>query len=73
VPVVGLPPTRANATVDFSLETSYMSLDCSEWEVFGESDARLARYFNLWRCADPFRVGLGSGRVGFDPLQTHPA
>jgi hypothetical protein len=56
VPVVGLPPSRANVTADFSIETSYMSLNCSAWDVFQESDARLERYVNLWRSADPLRL-----------------
>jgi hypothetical protein len=37
---------------DFSLEVSYMLLDCAAWEVLGEGDARLACYLNLWHFAD---------------------
>jgi hypothetical protein len=56
VPVVGIPTSSANMTADFSIETSYMSLNCSAWDIFEESDARLERYVNLWRFADPLRI-----------------
>ncbi len=75
VPVIGLPAdaaaaTRrtykaddtANVTVDFSIETSYMELQCQPWEVFAEDSAEdLARYTpSVWRNKDPFRLNYDS-------------
>jgi hypothetical protein len=47
IPVVGL---REGPTVDFSLETSYMSLSCGAWHHLGTSSGSLLTYFGqIWR------------------------
>jgi hypothetical protein len=62
IPIVGLPPPTRNLTVEFSLETSYMSLGCLPWETFRPGDKRLAGYKRLWGSKNPFSA-LIEGKV----------
>ncbi len=59
VPVIGLSVRQTQESADFSLETSYISLECSAWETFWESDPRLEKYKRLWRGRDPLRIKTG--------------
>jgi hypothetical protein len=47
IPIVGLPGSTASLTTDFTIEVSYMSLDCSAWDTFPESDPCLAHYKHI--------------------------
>jgi hypothetical protein len=55
VPLIGLPPVHLQLAVDFTIQTSYMSLSCAAWETYRENDERLAAYKSVWRGWDPFR------------------
>jgi hypothetical protein len=70
IPVVGLPDALpANTTASFVFDTSYMTLTCAAWEVFGENDAaRLANYTGtVWRGRrDLFRHRKGESNWCFD-------
>jgi hypothetical protein len=57
VPVIGLPARQAQLVADFTLETSYMALECAGWETFRESESRAEKYKRLWRGQDPLRTG----------------
>jgi hypothetical protein len=56
VPVIGLQGQQAHVSVDFTLETSYMSLECASWEVFQESHPSLLKYKRRWLLRDPLRI-----------------
>jgi hypothetical protein len=62
VPVVGLHARQSDMSVDFSLETSYMSLDCAAWEEFPESHPVLAEFKRHWQSRDPLRNKPGDVR-----------
>jgi hypothetical protein len=60
-PIIGLPAANGNdnLTADFTLEASYMSLVCSAWDTFRESEQRLAYYKKIWKNHNPFRHAKG--------------
>ncbi len=55
-PVIGLSGRPAYMAADFTLETSYMTLECAGWETFSERSPRAERYKKLWRGQDPLRL-----------------
>ncbi len=59
LPIVGLPAPAANLTADFTAKVSYVSLACSVWDEFPQSDQRLARYKAHMRNHNPFRHPCG--------------
>jgi hypothetical protein len=62
IPVVGFPRSNEHLAIDFSMETSYLTLSCGAWETFREDDReRLARYKRWWEGVDPLRSDAGHG------------
>jgi hypothetical protein len=58
MPVVGLPARNASVVVSFMMYAAYMSLACSSWDTFAESDERLEYYKRISRGGDPLRGGM---------------
>jgi hypothetical protein len=62
IPVVGFPLSVEHLAIDFSMESSYLTLSCGAWETFREDDReRLARYKRWWEGVDPLRSDAGHG------------
>jgi hypothetical protein len=63
VPVIGIEKRQAQVSVDFTLETSYMTLECASWEEFKESHPSLSKYKRWWQSRDPLRLKVGDPAV----------